>query len=42
METDSLLNTSIGQVRRRDFPPGRGVLVDKGKGTWLQVAQPTL
>ena len=42
METDSLLSTSIGSVRRRDFPPGRGVLVDKGKGAWLQVAQPTL
>lgn len=40
MESDSLLNTPIGIVRRHDFPPGRAVLVEKGKGVWIQVAQP--
>jgi S-DNA-T family DNA segregation ATPase FtsK/SpoIIIE len=41
-DTDSLLNTSIGYVRRTDFPPGRGVLIERGKGVWLQIAQPTI
>lgn len=40
VESDSLLNTSIGTIRRHDFPPGRGVLIEKGKGVWIQVAQP--
>ncbi|MDH6246231.1 FtsK/SpoIIIE domain-containing protein [Mycobacterium sp. OTB74] len=39
-EVDSLLNTSIGIVRQREFPPGRGVFVEKGRGVWLQMAQP--
>lgn len=42
VESDSLLNTPIGIVRRHDFPPGRGVLIEKGKGVWIQVAQPIL
>ena len=41
VETDTLLSTPIGTVRRTDFPPGRGVLIDKGKGVWMQVAQPS-
>jgi S-DNA-T family DNA segregation ATPase FtsK/SpoIIIE len=41
-DTDILLNTSIGYVRRTDFPPGRGVLIERGKGVWLQIAQPTI
>jgi S-DNA-T family DNA segregation ATPase FtsK/SpoIIIE len=41
-DTESLLGTSIGFVRRSDFPPGRGVLVERGKGVWLQVAQPSI
>lgn len=40
VDSDSLLNTPIGMIRRHDFPPGRGVLVEKGKGVWIQVAQP--
>jgi S-DNA-T family DNA segregation ATPase FtsK/SpoIIIE len=42
VESDTLLNTPIGTIRRRDFPPGRGVLVKNGKGVWLQVAQPVI
>lgn len=42
MEADGLLNTSIGTVRRTEFPPGRGILVERGKGVWLQVAQPVI
>ncbi|PQE00378.1 cell division protein FtsK [Mycobacterium sp. EPG1] len=40
VEPDTLLSTSIGSIRRNDFPPGRGVLIEKGKGVWLQVALP--
>ncbi|UUO04281.1 hypothetical protein M4D79_21155 [Mycolicibacterium novocastrense] len=32
VESDSLLSTPIGVIRRHDFPPGRGVLIEKGKG----------
>lgn len=32
VEADSLFNTSIGVIRRSDFPPGRGVLIERGKG----------
>lgn len=39
-EADSLLSTSIGTVRRTEFPPGRGTFVERGRGVWLQVAQP--
>jgi S-DNA-T family DNA segregation ATPase FtsK/SpoIIIE len=42
VEADSLLNTPIGIVRRHDFPPGRGVLIEKGRGVWIQVAQPVV
>lgn len=42
MECDGLLSTSIGTVRRSEFPPGRGVLIERGKGVWLQVAQPVI
>ncbi|WP_102144549.1 FtsK/SpoIIIE domain-containing protein [Mycobacterium hubeiense] len=42
VEADSLLSTSIGTLRRHDFPPGRGVLIERGKGVWLQVAQPVV
>jgi DNA segregation ATPase FtsK/SpoIIIE, S-DNA-T family len=40
VEADGLLSTSIGVTRRTDLPPGRGVLIERGKGEWLQVAQP--
>jgi S-DNA-T family DNA segregation ATPase FtsK/SpoIIIE len=39
-DVDNLLGTPMGFVRRSEFPPGRGVLVEKGKAVWLQVAQP--
>jgi S-DNA-T family DNA segregation ATPase FtsK/SpoIIIE len=42
VESDTLLSTPIGTVRRREFPPGRGVLIEKGKGVWLQLAQPVI
>ena len=42
VETDTLLSTPIRTVRRTDFPPGRGVLIDRGKGVWMQVAQPSI
>ncbi len=41
-DTDNLLNTTIGYVHGSYFPPGRGVLIERGKGTWLHVAQPTI
>jgi S-DNA-T family DNA segregation ATPase FtsK/SpoIIIE len=40
VESDGLLSTSIGATRRTDLPPGRGVLIERGRGQWLQVAQP--
>jgi S-DNA-T family DNA segregation ATPase FtsK/SpoIIIE len=40
VEADSLLSTPVGVIRRYDFPPGRGALIEKGKGVWIQVAQP--
>lgn len=39
-ESDSLFSTSIGAVRRGHFPPGRGLLIERGRGVWVQVAQP--
>ena len=42
VETEGLLSTSIGVVRRRDFPPGRGMLIERGKGVWMQVAEPAI
>lgn len=42
VEADSLLSTPLGTIRRHDYPPGRGVLIEKGKGVWLQIAQPVI
>ncbi|BCI50923.1 cell division protein FtsK [Mycolicibacterium litorale] len=42
IEADSLFSTPIGVVRRSDFPPGRGVRIERGKGVWMQVAQPVI
>ncbi|MGV0715836.1 FtsK/SpoIIIE domain-containing protein [Mycolicibacterium sp. XJ662] len=42
VEADSLFSTPIGVVRRSEFPPGRGVLIERGKGVWMQVAQPVI
>lgn len=41
MDGDSLLGTSLGKVRRADFPTGRGFLVHSGRAMKLQVAQVT-
>lgn len=42
MEGDTLLGTSLGRIRRADFPTGRGFLVAGGRATKLQVAQRTI
>jgi S-DNA-T family DNA segregation ATPase FtsK/SpoIIIE len=42
IEADGLLSTPIQTMRRTDCPPGRGVLIERGKGVWLQVAQPVV
>ena len=34
--------TEFGRMRRSDFPPGRGVLVQRGAATVVQVATPAL
>src|SRR5699024_9905704 len=41
MEGDSLLGTSLGRIRRADFPAGRGFLVHSGRALKLQDAQVT-
>ncbi|WP_282858606.1 FtsK/SpoIIIE domain-containing protein [Pseudoclavibacter helvolus] len=38
MDGDSLLGTNLGRVRTRDFPPGRGFLVQGGNAEKIQVA----
>src|SRR5690606_16712301 len=38
---DALLGTSLGRIRRADFPAGRGFLVHSGRALKLQVAQNT-
>jgi S-DNA-T family DNA segregation ATPase FtsK/SpoIIIE len=42
VEADTLLSTPVGAIRRQDLPPGRGVLIEKGKGVWMQVGQPMI
>ncbi len=39
MDGDTLMGTSLGRVRRADFPPGRGFLVINGRAARVQVAQ---
>lgn len=41
MDGDTLLGTSLGRVRRTDFPPGRGFLVGGGRAVKVQVAVPS-
>ncbi|MGV8908707.1 MAG: FtsK/SpoIIIE domain-containing protein [Propionicimonas sp.] len=41
MDGDTLLGTSLGRVRRQDFPPGRGFLVGGGRAYKIQVAIPS-
>lgn len=37
---DNLLGTNLGRVRTVDFPPGRGFLIQRGRGVKLQLAVP--
>ena len=39
MDGETLMGTSLGRLRRVDFPAGRGFLVVNGRATKLQVAQ---
>lgn len=41
MDGDNLMGTSLGRIRRADFPPGRGFLVIGGRAARVQVAQAT-
>ncbi len=38
MDGDTLLGTSLGRLRRADFPPGRGFVIKNGRARKLQVA----
>lgn len=35
-----LMNTPLGRIRRKDFPPGRGFLLTAGRATKIHVALP--
>lgn len=39
-EAETLMRTGMPRVRRSDFPPGRGLLVQSGKTVRVQLAQP--
>ena len=39
MDGDNLMGTSLGRIRRADFPPGRGFLVVNGRAARVQIAQ---
>ncbi len=39
MDGDSLFQTSLGRVKRADFPPGRGMYVRAGRAARVQVAR---
>ena len=36
---DLLFGTPLGRIRRADFPPGRGFLIERGRATKVQVAR---
>ncbi|TIH27065.1 FtsK/SpoIIIE domain-containing protein, partial [Subtercola vilae] len=40
LDGDSLLGTSLGRFKRAEFPPGRGFVVQQGRVTKVQLAQP--
>lgn len=40
MDGDTLYGTSLGRVRRADFPPGRGFVIQSGRAAKVQVAVP--
>ncbi|MFD6134481.1 FtsK/SpoIIIE domain-containing protein [Isoptericola sp. NPDC060257] len=37
---DTLMNTPLGRMRRKDFPPGRGFLITAGRAVKIHVALP--
>jgi DNA segregation ATPase FtsK/SpoIIIE, S-DNA-T family len=37
---DTLMNTPLGRMRRKDFPPGRGFLITAGRAAKIHVALP--
>jgi DNA segregation ATPase FtsK/SpoIIIE, S-DNA-T family len=37
---ETLMNTSLGRIRRKDFPPGRGFLLTAGRASKIHVALP--
>lgn len=37
---DVLMNTGLGRMRRKDFPPGRGFLITAGRAAKIHVALP--
>ena len=39
LDGDSLLGTPLGRLRRSDFPPGRGFLIQGGRAQKLQIAE---
>lgn len=40
VDGDALYGTSLGRLKRTDFPPGRGFIIHQGRATRLQVATP--
>ncbi|WP_438354533.1 FtsK/SpoIIIE domain-containing protein [Microbacterium sp. CJ88] len=40
VDGDALFGTSLGRVKRADFPPGRGFVIHQGRAVRLQVATP--
>lgn len=38
MDTGTLFQVEVGRIRRQDFPPGRGFLVERGRASKLQLA----
>ena len=39
MDGDTLLGTPLGRLRRADFPPGRGFLIEAGRARKVQLAE---
>jgi len=39
MDGDVLFGTPLGRIRRADFPPGRGFLIESGRASKVQIAR---
>ena len=39
MDGDVLFGTALGRLRRADFPPGRGFLIENGRASKVQIAR---